>query len=386
MTRIVPPAWEEPFKTAKKRVQLHAWTRLKEIEAVEHPLRYLFWEATSLCNARCRHCGSDCMRSTDVSDELITEEIVAVLERVAETHETKDVMLAITGGEPTLRRDLYEVMGRARDLGFPWGMVTNGIAVDEGHVERAGRAGMRTLTVSLDGPEDVHDWMRGRKGAYRKARRAIELFRDAGYLKILQVTSVVAPRTIERLPELLDIVRELDVDHWRLLGIFPGGRAGMEFGRDLLMDGEDLVRLFEFIANVRRGGKRPLTYYGEEGFFGPRWEREIRRYFHYCNAGTTTGGILSNGDIMACPSIPREFVQGNVRADDFVEVWNDRFETFRDRSWMRRGPCGDCDQFRHCRGGGLHLWDSERGCTKVCHYGMVEAYERGRRERMRSPE
>ncbi len=366
-------------------MQLSAWTRLKRIEAKEHELRYLFWEATSLCNARCRHCGSDCERSTDTSAELSTAEIEAVFRRVAETHDPKKVMLAITGGEPTLRKDLYEVMGHARDMGFSWGMVTNGIAVNEDHVKRAGEAGMRTLTVSLDGPEDIHDWMRGRKGAWQKARRAIELFRDAGYLRILQITSVVAPRTIPRLHELLEIVRELEVDHWRLLGIFPGGRAGKEFGRDLLMDGEDMVRLFEFIAKVRRSRRRPLTYYGEEGYFGLRWELEIRRWFHYCNAGTTTGGILSNGDIMACPSIPREFVQGNVRTDDFVEVWNNRFEKFRDREWMRQGECGHCDQFDFCRGGGLHLWDSELGCTKVCHYGLVKAYEEGRIERMQSP-
>jgi radical SAM protein with 4Fe4S-binding SPASM domain len=382
---ILPPSIHEATRLAKKRIQLHAWTRLKEIEAEEHPLRYLFWETTSLCNARCRHCGSDCERSTDTSDELEAHEIGRVFERVAETHDPKQVMLAITGGEPTLRRDLYEIMGHATSLGFSWGMVTNGLAVNEAHVEKGRESGLKTLTVSLDGPEHVHDWIRGRRGAFRRASRAIELYRKAGYIKILQITSVVAPRTIPHLNELLSIVRDLGVDHWRLLGIFPGGRAGMEFGRDLLMNGEDFVRLFEFIAAVRRSRKRPLTYYGEEGYFGLRWEREIRRFFHYCNAGTTTGGILSNGDIMACPSIPREFVQGNVRTDDFVDVWNTRFQRFRDRSWQRTGRCGSCPEFRHCRGGGLHLWDTTANDTKVCHFGMLKAYEQGLIQEMTSP-
>jgi radical SAM protein with 4Fe4S-binding SPASM domain len=382
---ILPPSITTPVRLAQKKVQLYAWTRLKQIEAKEHDLRYLFWEATSLCNARCRHCGSDCERATDISDELKTDEIKAVFKRVADTHDPKRVMLAITGGEPTLRKDLYDVMGYATGLGFPWGMVTNGIAVNEDHVKRAGEAGLRTLTISLDGPEHIHDWIRGRKGSYKKARRAIEMFRDAGYVKILQITSVVAPRTIPHLHELLEIARELKVDHWRLRGIFPGGRAGMQFGRDLLMNSEDFVKLFEFIAAVRRTRKRPLTYYGEEGYFGLRWEREIRRFFHYCNAGTTTGGILSNGDIMACPSIPREFVQGNVRRDDFVDIWNNRFQKFRDRNWQKQGRCGGCDEFPHCKGGGLHLWDSEACDTKVCHFELLKAYEEGRVLEMTSP-
>ena len=375
---VLPPSIIAPLTgLARKKIQLYAWSRLKEIEAREHPLRYLFWEATLLCNARCRHCGSDCERSTDTSGELSTGEIKAVLGRVAEANDPRRVMLAVTGGEPTLRKDLYDVMAHAKRLGFPWGMVTNGIATDESHVERAGEAGRRTLTVSLDGPEEIHDWMRGRRGAWRKAHRAIEMFRDAGYLKVLQVTTVVAPKTIPHLRETLGMVRDLGVDHWRLLGIFPGGRAGGEFGRDLLMNGEDFVRLFEFIAAVRRTRKRPLTYYGEEGYFGPRWEGEIRRFYHHCNAGTTTGGILANGDIMVCPSIPRVFVQGNVRNDDFVAVWNDGFRQFRDREWMRRGRCSGCRDFRYCKGGGLHLWNPEKMETKVCHHGMLRAYEEG---------
>ncbi len=383
---ILPPTILAPMLGhAKKKVQLYAWSRLKEIEAREHVLRYLFWEATLLCNARCRHCGSDCERSTDTSGELSTEEIKAVLARIAEVRDPRRIMLAVTGGEPTLRGDLYEVMGFAHGFGFPWGMVTNGMAVDRSHVDRAGEAGLRTLTVSLDGPEQVHDWMRGRKGSWRRARTAIELFREAGYLRILQATTVVAPRTIPHLRETLDLVRELEVDHWRLLGIFPGGRAGKEFGRDLLMSGEDFVRLFEFIAAVRRTRRRPLTYYGEEGYFGPRWEGEIRRFFHYCNAGTTTGGILASGDIMACPSIPRVFVQGNVRTDDFMDVWEKRFEPFRDRRWMRRGRCEGCGEFRYCQGGGLHLWNPSTQETKVCHREMLRAYEEGRILDMPSP-
>ncbi|MFH1437582.1 MAG: radical SAM protein [Pseudomonadota bacterium] len=361
----------------KKRIQQHAWAKLTEVEAREHTLKYLFWEATLLCNLACRHCGSDCTRSHDTADELTTDEIKNLLRKVAAWQDPRRVMLAITGGEPLLRKDLFDVMGYAASLGFPWGMVTNGLAVDERVVEECRKAGMKTLTISLDGPARLHDWMRGRRGAFAKAVRAVELFRDARFVRKLEVTSVVAPRSIDRLPETLELISDLGVKRWRLLGVFPGGRAGAKHGRDLLMNSEDFVRLFQFIARTRRRVKIPRVYYGEEGYFGLRWEKEIRKHFHYCLAGMVVGGILANGDIMACPSIPREFVQGNIRRDDFIDVWNNRFREFRDREWMRKGPCRDCSLFDYCRGGGLHLWDSDRGCTRVCHHGLVKAYEQG---------
>jgi radical SAM protein with 4Fe4S-binding SPASM domain len=361
----------------KKRIQAHAWARLAEMEAREHPLKYLFWEATLLCNLSCRHCGSDCTRSRDTADELTTGEIKKVLALVAKRWNPRKVMLAVTGGEPLLREDLCDVMGYATSLGFPWGMVSNGWTVDERVVESCRAAGLKTLTISLDGPRDLHDWLRGRKGSYERAVRAIELFKAAGFVRKLEVTSVVAPRSIDRLPETLEILRRLGVRRWRLLGIFPGGRAGVGHGRELLMNGEDFVRLFRFIARLRREIRVPRVYYGEEGWFGMRWEKEIRHHFHYCLAGINVGGILSNGDIMACPSIPRHFVQGNVRRDDFPDVWDRKFREFRDWRWMRTGPCRDCGEFPHCRGGGLHLWDVERNRTRVCHYGLVRAYERG---------
>jgi radical SAM protein with 4Fe4S-binding SPASM domain len=362
----------------KKRVQRYSWARLTELEAREHPLKYLFWEATLLCNLACRHCGSDCTRSRDTKDELDADEIKRVFRQVSKRWNPRRVMIAVTGGEPLLRRDLYDVMTYAASLGFPWGMVTNGWGVTEEVVEKCRRAGLRTLTISLDGPRDLHDWLRGRRGSFDRAVRAIELFQAARYVRKLEVTSVVAPRSIDRLPETWELINRLNVRRWRLLGIFPGGRAGAAHGRELLMNSEDFVRLFRFIARLRREHKVPRVYYGEEGWFGLRWEKEIRKHFHYCLAGINVGGILANGDIMACPSIPREFVQGNIRRDDFLHVWDTRFREFRDRRWMRTGKCADCAEFDYCRGGGLHLWNSGRNCTRVCHYGLVKAYEEGR--------
>ena len=80
------------------------------------------------------------------------------------------------------------------------------------------------------------------------------------------------------------------------------------------------------------------------------------------NAGLTTSSILANGDIAACASIRSDYAQGNIyRGDDFIDVWENRYQVFRDRSWMRqRGDeCGRCKYFRYCLGGSMHLRESD---------------------------
>jgi len=73
-----------------------------------------------------------------------------------------------------------------------------------------------------------------------------------------------------------------------------------------------------------------------------------------------------DGSISACPNIDRELVQGNIRTDDFFEVWEKRFAPFRKRDWLRQGPCKDCHAFGRCQGNSLHLYDAQQGHTGRC--------------------
>ena len=105
-----------------------------------------------------------------------------------------------------------------------------------------------------------------------------------------------------------------------------------------------------------------------EGYLG-RYERKVRQNPYFCHAGINIASVLIDGTICACPNIDREvFGQGNIYRDNLWEVWNNRFETFRDRSWARRGMCKDCRKFRDCLGNGMHNWHGD--CQEVinCHY------------------
>lgn len=103
---------------------------------------------------------------------------------------------------------------------------------------------------------------------------------------------------------------------------------------------EEFTGVLEFIKQVRKEGRVHLSY-GCEGFLG-NYESEVRDHFYSCNAGISVASVLADGSISACPSIRSNFHQGNIYKDNFMEVWEKRFQMFRDREWARKGECADC--------------------------------------------
>ncbi|MBP5757925.1 MAG: SPASM domain-containing protein, partial [Bacteroidales bacterium] len=110
--------------------------------------------------------------------------------------------------------------------------------------------------------------------------------------------------------------------------------------------------------------------YGCEGFLG-KYEGQVRDYIYQCHAGVTVASVLIDGSISACTSIRGKYYQGNIYKDNFWDVWQNRFQPYRDRSWMRKDQCADCKMFRYCEGNGMHLRDEE-GNLMVCHLKRIE--------------
>ena len=82
-------------------------------------------------------------------------------------------------------------------------------------------------------------------------------------------------------------------------------------------------------------------------------------------------GIMADGAIAACPNLPPWMNQGNLLTDDFVQVWETRYDIFRNREWTRQGPCEHCNQWQVCRGNSLHLWNADEGRPAWCHYKIL---------------
>lgn len=348
----------------RRRIALDIVDRLHQDLIREHPLRQLFWECTLRCNLNCRHCGSDCRVQSAVKD-MPVEDFCKALDSVAKVYDPHKVMINVTGGEPLVRMDLEHCGRVIYERGFPWGMVTNGLALTPRRYESLLQSGLRAMTISLDGLGANHDWMRGRKGIFERASSAIKMVIDSGEVEF-DVVTCVNKRSYKQLEELKEFLISLGLKSWRLFTIFPVGRAAED--PELQLDAEEFKGLMEFIKSTRKEGRIKASYCCE-GFMG-NYEGDIRDHFFFCNAGVTVGSVLADGSISACPSIRADYHQGNIYEDDFMEVWTSRFHPYRDREWMRKGECAECKYWKYCRGNGMHLRD-EHGDLIQCNLNKL---------------
>ena len=348
----------------RRRLALDITRKLRAPLVQEHPLRQLFWECTLRCNLSCRHCGSDCKATAGCKDMPIAD-FARVLDSVAAATDPHKVMVNVTGGEPLVRADLEQCGRVIYEKGFPWGMVTNGLLLTPERYQGLLRSGLRSMTVSLDGIGEDHDWMRGKKGAYERALAAIRMVVDSGEIAF-DVVTCVTRRNFAKLDQIKDLLIGVGLKEWRLFTVFPMGRGE---DPEMQISNGQFRALMEFIKGTRREGRIKASY-GCEGFLG-HYEGDVRDHFYLCNAGVTVGGVLCDGSISACTSIRSDYHQGNIYADDFMEVWNTRFQPYRDRSWMKKDACGDCRFWKYCLGNGMHLRDGDGNLVR-CHLQRLE--------------
>jgi radical SAM enzyme (rSAM/lipoprotein system) len=352
----------------KSKIQIWGWRQGVKLNAKVHDLNYFFWETTLCCNLNCKHCGSSCgMDKKGV--ELTAENILKVFRNIAENYDPKKIMVAVTGGEPLLRKDLFDIMKEVSSLGFPWGMVTNGMLVDEEIVQKAFEAGMKTVSVSLDGLEASHNYLRNNDKAFNGAINALKLFKKSGYFSSVEAITCVYSKNLNELEGMYEMLKAMGIEEWRIFNIFPKGRAA--FNEELLLDKVSLIKVLSFIKDKRETNSKIKVSYSEEGYLGPAWERQVRDYFFYCGAGINVAGLLSDGSYSACPSLSREWKQGHVNESPFSQVWENKYKNMRDRRWMKSKECLSCSERKNCNGSSLHLWDWKDNKTTLCPYKLL---------------
>ncbi|WP_298647203.1 TIGR04133 family radical SAM/SPASM protein [uncultured Proteiniphilum sp.] len=350
----------------KKRLILSLYQQHKAMQTKLHKLSYLFWECTLRCNFNCVHCGSDCTRQAAVPD-MPKEDFLKVLADIRQYVNPHKTMIVLTGGEPLVRRDLAECGQAMYDMGYPWGFVTNGWGLDEKRLQSLLDAGLRSVTVSLDGyTEESHDWFRGKQGSWLRAVNAISRVTSTPGL-VYDVVTCVNKKNINDLAKLRDLLISLNVTHWRLFTVFPKGRA--KDNPLLKLSTGEFLQMMNFIRHTRQEKKIDISY-GCEGYLS-EYEMEVRDTPFFCQAGIHIASVLANGDISACPSLRGDYVQGNIYRDDFWTVWNTRYHIMRDRSWTKTGKCASCKSYKYCQGNGLHLRNEKTGELLHCHLEMM---------------
>ena len=349
----------------KKRIGLELFKYSVDNSIKLHELNTLFWEATLRCNLACKHCGSDCRKEATTKD-MPKEDFYRVIDEIYDHVNPNKTLIIMTGGEILMRKDLEEVGLHLYNKGFPWGIVTNGMSLNAERFESLLRSGLRSITVSLDGFAAEHNDMRGNKNSFDRAIEAIKLIANEPTVS-WDIVTCVSPKNFEYLEEFKKFILSIGVRSWRIFTVVPMGRAKDDLS--LQLSDKQFRELMDFIVRSKKEGSIKVSY-ACEGFLG-KYENEVRSGFYNCRAGVSVASVLIDGSISGCTSIRSKYYQGNIYKDNFWDVWENRFEQYRNREWMKKGDCKTCKVFAYCRGNGMHL-RTEEGELMLCHYNRLK--------------
>lgn len=342
----------------------YLFRKFRTSETKLHELNYLFWECTTRCNLNCLHCGSDCSKSSDYRD-MPMDDFLCALDTIPSP--SKNFTVVITGGEPLLRKDL-EICGREiRKRGMRWSIVSNGQAYTRERHNSLLNAGMGALTISIDGLEQSHNWLRNNNSSFSNVSAAIEMAANSARLNF-DVVTCVNKKNIKELPQIRDFLIQKGVMAWRLFTIIPIGRA--KDNTMLNLSPREFTSVMEFIESSRKE-KNIDVKFSCEGYVGS-YEFKVRDSFFFCRAGINIGSVLIDGSISACPNIDRTLSQGNIYKDNLYETWKTKYQVFRNRDWTKTGNCSNCKDYKSCLGNGLHNWHGKKENPLVCHNHLIK--------------
>jgi radical SAM protein with 4Fe4S-binding SPASM domain len=303
------------------------------------PPSYVLWDCTRRCNLNCRHCGAS---KETYGNELTTEQVKGFLNELAAM---RVKFFAVTGGEPTLRTDLIEVLSHAGVLGIRTGIASNGFLIDAAKARQLKEAGLSSIQISLDGTEDVHNSIRGNPQSYRRAVDAVRHCREAG-IPMITVATVVTRFNKDNIPDLLPLLLELGVRHWKVIPLMPIGRADKgEAG----VDTEALRQVLKFISVIR---KRINVIIGENLPYLGRYDAKARNAVTFCPVGFTACCLGVDGNVRGCPEMPdtAENMEGSILQRPFARIWQEGFARYRERI-LRNEDCRGCRLWNRCYGG-----------------------------------
>lgn len=325
----------------------------------EHPSCY--WEITDRCPVRCLHCW--CPHKERANPELTPDEALRLCDDLAALG-ARSVFL--TGGEPLMRPDWSTIARRLGSAGVAVHLRTSGIGLDQDTLEVIADVGIRSVTVSLDGPAEVHDAYRPPvQPGIRPFVEAAAAIAALGEARIpLKVATQVNRRNLDHLADLERILVDLGVTRWKVQLCRPDVTT---FGHgDLFLDPGDLPDLFRFLKGVRDAGQltllpaHTLGYFTEvEPLLRPR-RRSRPPVWSGCEAGLRFFAVEADGGVKGCVSLGSEFVTASVRERSIADIWADDDCFPYTRAWKDAwfdGECRECTFRDLCRA----------GCTAVAY-------------------
>ena len=321
------------------------------------------WEVTRACAYACVHCRADAQHKRH-PNELNTEEALGLIDRLAAFGSP---ILVFTGGDPMMRRDLFELIAYANAKGLRCSLTPTATALPtEARLQKAREAGVRRLALSLDAPSpEVHDAFRQVAGSWERTMRILKNAQAAGLSA--QVNTTVSKHNLALLPDMVPFIEEVGAVQWSVFFLVPTGRAQVPW----MISAEEHEQVFNWLYDLSKeapfdikataapmyrrvaiqrkraeeGNGKPVTFQGA----GFQYADGLHRPTKGVNDGNGFLFISHLGEIMPSGFLP--ISAGNVREDDVVRVYREHplFTDLRDVSKLK-GKCGLCEYRDVCGG------------------------------------
>lgn len=321
------------------------------------------WEVTRACAFACKHCRADAQHQRD-PNELTTEQGYRLIDRLVKFGSP---ILIFTGGDPMMRRDLFDLIKHAAQKGLRCSLTPTATALPTpDRLLQAKEAGIRRIALSLDAPtSEAHNEFRQVPGSWERTMRILHSAKEVGLS--VQVNTTVSTFNVDLLPDMVPFIKEVEAVQWSVFFLVPTGRAQAHY----MISAEKHEEVFHWLYNLsqeapfdikataapmyrrvaiqRQKGNssngQPVTFQGA----GFQYADGLNRPTKGVNDGNGFLFISHLGQIMPSGFLPIDC--GNVREQDVVDVYRNH-PVFKDlRNYERlKGKCGYCDYRDVCGG------------------------------------
>jgi AdoMet-dependent heme synthase len=300
------------------------------------------YNVTRECNMKCSHCY---INATDKkhADELSTEEAKNVIDQI---HKVSSPLLILSGGEPLLRQDIYELIEYGTKKGLKIGLGSNGYLIDDAVAKKLKAAGIATVSISIDSSIPAqHDEFRGVAGAWEKSVNACKALRQNGIL--VQVNTTLTHDNYNQIDDIMTLAESIGVENFHLFFLVPTGR-GVKLTDISPEKYEEMItntfaKVHKHRLNVKPSCAPQFMRIAQGmGLDMRQWVRGCLAGMHYCR-------IYPNGDVTPCPYLPIKL--GNIKEQDFKDIWfnSEVFKNLRNLETLK-GKCGACEYKTACGG------------------------------------
>lgn len=323
----------------------------------------VIWNLVRRCNLTCKHCYS-ISADKDFPGELSTQEVFAVMD---DLKRFRVPVLILSGGEPLLRPDIFDIAHRAKEMGFYVGLSSNGTLIDEANIDKIAAVGFDYVGVSVDGIKQTHDTFRRMQGAFDLSMHGIRLCHERGIKVGIRFT--MTQDNAHELPQLLALMEDEGLDKFYLSHLNYAGRGNKNRKDDVLLDTtrRAMDLLFDTCWEHQQRGLHKEFVTGNNDADGVYLLLWVRKHFPHMEAhmraklaqwgGNSSGVNISNIDNLGNvhpDTFWWNYSLGSVRERPFSAIWQDASDPLmaglKASPRNIKGRCAACQYFDICGG------------------------------------